>query len=401
MLRAPCKYRVPTIMEWNDDVAYALTPLKLLSMPLGYWPLQKNNMFDLLRYSLAVTSMAWVVIVVNIEVYYNCIDPYAKIDAVLLSTCGFLALLKITWFRIYADNLISNFNSAINDYLTIDNEKKRVVMRRHAFMGRVICYSVVCIANVASVFYISLPLMNVSVNGSAVGFERKYPIPSTCTLGTLNISGTLHIILYVMHSIMLFIMGSGNIGGDSFFLAITVHLCGQVQLLRDEIVNFGVKGSNPCEEFSKILTRHQHLLYQASLLADTISFVLMVQLLISCVLICVTGFQFILALKVGDMIMIFKTLTVQTTLLTQMFAYSCVGDYMKYQIEEIAHAIFSSNWYWLSFKLMRNILFVIVRSQKPIQLMAGKFLVMNMETFMSIIKTSLSYLSVLRVMVEM
>ncbi|EFN89562.1 Putative odorant receptor 13a [Harpegnathos saltator] len=190
-------------------------------------------------------------------------------------------------------------------------------------------------------------------------------------------------------------------GGDSLFLAIMLHVCGQVQLLRVEFVNFGVESSNPSEEFSKILTRHQHLLDQASLLADTISFVLMVQLLISCVLICIIGFQLILALKVGDMIMIFKTLTVQTTLLTQMFAYSYVGDYMKYQIEEIAHAIFSSNWYWLSFKLMRNILFVIVRSQQPIQLMAGKFLVVNMQTFMSIIKTSLSYLSVLRVMVEM
>lgn len=113
-----------------------------------------------------------------------------------------------------------------------------------------------------------------------------------------------------------------------------------------------------------------------------------------------SGFQFIVALKMGDIIMIVKTIIVQCTLLTQMFAYSYVGEYMKYQIEEVAHAIFSSNWYFLSIKLTKNILFVITRSQDPIQLAAGKFIVVNMETFMSIIKTSLSYLSMLRVMVE-
>ncbi|XP_019697157.2 odorant receptor 82a-like [Harpegnathos saltator] len=391
-----------TIMEWNDDVVYALTPLKLLSMPLGYWPLQKNNMFDLLRYSLAVTSLAWVLIGLTVEIYYNCIDPYGKIDALLLFTCTFLALLKIIWFRRYGDNLTKNFNSAINDYLAIDSEKKRAVMRRHAFMGRTICYGVTCVSYLASVFYISLPLLmdNVSVNGSATGFQTKYPIPSTCTLGALDISTTLHIALYVMLSIMLFIIGSGNVGGDSFFLAITLHVCGQVELLRADFVNFGVKSSNPNEDFFKLVTRHHYLLDQAVLLTETISFVLVMQLFVSCVLISVIGFQFILALKVGDIIMIVKTGIVQCDLLTQMFAYSYVGDYLKYQIEEVAQSIYCSNWYFLSVKLMRSITFVIARSQHPIQLVAGKFLVVNMETFMSIIKTSLSYLSVLRVMVE-
>ncbi|XP_014476304.1 PREDICTED: odorant receptor 49b-like, partial [Dinoponera quadriceps] len=111
-------------------------------------------------------------------------------------------------------------------------------------------------------------------------------------------------------------------------------------------------------------------------------------------------FQLILALKAGDIIMIIKTIVVQCDLLAQIFAYSYVGEYLKYQIEEVAHAIYCSNWYSLSFKLMRNTLFVMVRSQEPIQLAAGNVLAVNMETFMSIVKTSLSYLSVLRVMVE-
>lgn len=150
------------------------------------------------------------------EIYYNCIDSYAKIDALLITTCTSLALLKITWFRIYADNLNSNFSSAINDYFTINNEENRVVMRRHAFMGRAICYCVTCVSYVATVFMMTLPLVVgdsvVEINGSVTGHNTNYPVPSTCTLGSLPISTTLHAVLFLMQSIVLFIICTGNLG---------------------------------------------------------------------------------------------------------------------------------------------------------------------------------------------
>lgn len=56
IVKAP-RFYFTTIMEWNDDIAYALTPLKLISFPLGFWPLQENNMFDLLRYIVSVVGL--------------------------------------------------------------------------------------------------------------------------------------------------------------------------------------------------------------------------------------------------------------------------------------------------------------------------------------------------------
>lgn len=150
--------------------------------------------------------------------YHDCIDYYTKVDAVLILTCDILALLKITWFRIYADNLINNFNSVINDYLTIDDEEKRLVMRRHAFMGRAICYSVACVSYVASGFYMSLPLLVdnnvIRINGSVVGYAAKYPVPSICTLGSLPIPTTLHVVLFLTQCSVLIIICSGNLGNE-------------------------------------------------------------------------------------------------------------------------------------------------------------------------------------------
>jgi len=69
-------------------------------------------------------------------------------------------------------------------------------------------------------------------------------------------------------------------------------------------------------------------------------------------------------------------------------------------MEDIAHSIYSSNWYYFSLKLMKNILFVMMRSQQPVQLLAGRFFVITIETYMTILKSSLSYLSVLRIMMD-
>jgi len=46
-----------TIMSWKDDIAYAMTPSKFLTWPLGVWPLQKYNIFALIRTVVCVVSL--------------------------------------------------------------------------------------------------------------------------------------------------------------------------------------------------------------------------------------------------------------------------------------------------------------------------------------------------------
>lgn len=114
----------------------------------------------------------------------------------------------------------------------------------------------------------------------------------------------------------------------------------------------------------------------------------------------VAGFQFILALKKNDAVMLAKSCVVLTSFFTQITVYSFVGDYFKRQMEEVGLYLYQSSWYNLPAKLTRNLVFIIMRSQSAIKLQAGNFIVVNLATYMSILKTSISYLSVLRVMVE-
>jgi len=88
------------------------------------------------------------------------------------------------------------------------------------------------------------------------------------------------------------------------------------------------------------------------------------------------------------------------TFLGQLLLYSFIGDYLKSQMEGVGHIIYQSTWYDFPAKLKKNIIFLVMRSQSLIALRAGNLVVMNLSTFMNILKSSASYLTVLRVMME-
>jgi len=98
--------------------------------------------------------------------------------------------------------------------------------------------------------------------------------------------------------------------------------------------------------------------------------------------------------------MITKSSIVLVALLSQLTLYSFIGDYLKSEMEEVGLSIYQSSWCDFPTKLTRNMIFVLMRMESPIALQAGNFVMINLSTYMSILKTSVSYLSVLRVMME-
>lgn len=107
-----------------------------------------------------------------------------------------------------------------------------------------------------------------------------------------------------------------------------------------------------------------------------------------------------LALKSNDNVMMVKSLMVQSAFLTQLTVYSFIGNYLKSQMEEIRFSIYQSAWYDFPAKLMKNLVFIFMQTESPVTLQAGNFITINLSTYMSILKTSFSYLSVLRIMLE-
>ncbi|XP_025265699.1 odorant receptor 13a-like [Camponotus floridanus] len=389
--------------RWTNDFAYAMTPFKLITWPIGVWPLQVYDIYSLLRCILGTFCASLVVILPSMEIYMGCTDVEQNIDCLMIICCGFLGALKITWFRIYANSLIINYNSALNDYLTIDNTKDRDIMRKHAFVGRILCSSLLILTYCCCLIYGIIPILNYDIsnriNITNEDMILEYALPSRCALKYFNFPSSMYKIFCLIETVVMILASTTNLGNDALFLNITLHICGQVNILRIRFINFDVISPRIYDRFNVLVERHRYLITLARELANLISFVLLIELFIISILLCIMGFQFIYALKINNTVMMGKSLVVQMLFLTQLTLYSFIGNYLKSQMEEIGLSIYQSAWYSFPKKLARNVIFILLQTKYPVALQAGNFIIVNLSTYVSILKSSFSYLSVLRIIV--
>ncbi|XP_018315066.1 odorant receptor 13a-like [Mycetomoellerius zeteki] len=226
----------------------------------------------------------------------------------------------------------------------------------------------------------------------------EYPVPSKCFMKFLNAPVSMHKIFCLVEVIALILASTTNHGNDALFLNATLHICGQMKILRANFLDFDVKEPHIYDRFNVLIERHKYLIKLARELAEMISFVLLIELFIISILLCIMGFQLILQLGENNVVLITKNIMVQSTFITQLTLYSVIGDYLKSEMEEIGLSIYQSSWYNFPAKLTRHMIFIIMCSDSPVTLQAGNFIVVNLTTYVSILKSSLSYLSVLRVM---
>jgi len=146
----------------------------------------------------------------------GCIDVEQNIDCLMIICCGFLGALKITWFRIYANSLIINYNSALNDYLTIDNTKDRDIMRKHASVGRILCSSLLILTYFCCLIYGIIPILNYDIsdriNITNEDMILEYALPSRCALKYFNFPSSMYKIFCLIETVVMILASTTNLG---------------------------------------------------------------------------------------------------------------------------------------------------------------------------------------------
>lgn len=113
-----------------------------------------------------------------------------------------------------------------------------------------------------------------------------------------------------------------------------------------------------------------------------------------------TGFMLIVSLRLGDLPMIVHNCSVLLLMMIQLSFYTFAGDCLEMRSAALSYATYDCDWCELPARTARDIRFILMRAGIPHQLTAGKFVPMNMMTFKDILKSTASYLSVLRVMLD-
>ena len=163
--------------------------------------------------------------IVQVELYLDRTDAENNLDALLLINCGILAVAKVMCFRIRPVGLVSNFSSAIKDYNELNSEENRVIVRRHAYMGRVACASLIFCSYAGSTLFMTVPMLagdEEEVINVTVESAMKYPIPSKNILAIINMPENMYFVVFIIEYIMLLLTSTGNLGNDLSCISISM-----------------------------------------------------------------------------------------------------------------------------------------------------------------------------------
>ncbi|XP_011694602.1 PREDICTED: odorant receptor 85b-like [Wasmannia auropunctata] len=115
--------------------------------------------------------------------------------------------------------------------------------------------------------------------------------------------------------------------------------------------------------------------------------------------ICCLGFFAIICIhNENGVFVLTKTILSYFAIMGEAFIICFAGEHLSLKGKLIAKATYESLWYDMPSRHSKLILFIIMRSQKRLTITAGKMMDMSLETFTTIMKASVSYMSVLNVM---
>nr|XP_012222765.1 PREDICTED: uncharacterized protein LOC105672427 [Linepithema humile] len=190
---------------------------------------------------------------------------------------------------------------------------------------------------------------------------------------------------------------------DSFFFALTMHLCGQLELLRIRINELG-KQMNEKNHYRYNLRswikRHYELIALAKNIEDSFNINLLIRILIITFTIAISGMRSLVSMKHQNYTDVAKSMMFIQYYIIQSFLFTHAGDALQNQSESIVLAIYNITWHELPYTTVKDLILIMMRTKIPLQLTAGKFFYITRRTTTDILKTALTYISFLQVTME-
>ncbi|XP_012060335.1 PREDICTED: uncharacterized protein LOC105623554 [Atta cephalotes] len=88
-------------------------------------------------------------------------------------------------------------------------------------------------------------------------------------------------------------------------------------------------------------------------------------------------------------------ISIVTNIFSHMCMYCAVGEILTAKCDRIHCAVYFNEWYTLNARNSRDLILLMLRTNKPLHLHFGKLFPLTMATFCSLLKTSVGYISVL------
>nr|WCC57577.1 odorant receptor 55 [Papilio memnon] len=154
----------------------------------------------------------------------------------------------------------------------------------------------------------------------------------------------------------------------------------------------GIRDNGLKKKIANVVEFHTQLLRHLEWIEIIYSKSTLCNVLTSSLLICFTGFN---VMAVDNMIMVMPFIPFLLMVVGQIFLLCYYGDLIQKSNEGLNEAVYSSAWYKVKAPIVKTLIIILIRAQKPFKFTAYGFVDINMAAFTRIMSTSWSYFALL------
>ncbi|XP_015181240.1 PREDICTED: odorant receptor 13a-like [Polistes dominula] len=364
---------------------------------LGIWP--EKRRFNRLSSYVVLMPLGMMIVFINIpqtfDLYYIWGDLNSMVENLSIGNMVvFISVLKTIIFWFNGESIRPLLKSMEQDRKEASTEEEVKRMMRIAKICRRLSAALILTYYTLLLILIILQILLVYIAGRVLILRSYFPY---------NFQKTPNYQLTIVAQMTAaYFTGGTYTGVDTFVVTLVLHACGQYENLEQRLRNVCIKTDDDFQtKLTQIVKKHNALNRFVETIEEQFNDMLLLQMLCCTILLCVTCFLATSSIGGNNNMMSVQLaffMVYLTYILLQMYMYCYIGERLLSEGIGIIDAIYECKWYTLPPNEAKSLMIIMLRAKIPLQITAGKFCQFSHNLFSSILKTSMSYLSLLHAM---
>ncbi|XP_057323102.1 odorant receptor 4-like [Microplitis mediator] len=296
-------------------------------------------------------------------------------------------------------NCIKQFNS---DWEQINDIKDKTIMVKYARFGR--NSSIICAAFMygsCMIYACVLPHVSGVFKNKNDPTERTFAFPSHFIVFDQYKSPAYEIV-FSIHCCCAFVFASISNATCNLITVLITHACGQLEVLMVWLNDLDSFQQNKvyAEKYSKIIKQHVKIIRFIIKIENLFQQICFIEVVGCTLIICLVGYYILLDWNQKDTGGMTTYVMLLISFVYNIFLYCYVCELLTAKCKLISESTYLTRWYQITEYFARGLILTIAISQKSTPMKAGKLIPLSINTFGTVIRTSVVYLNFLRQLME-
>ncbi|RLZ02264.1 Odorant receptor 41 [Cephus cinctus] len=300
---------------------------------------------------------------------------------------------KIANILVKREAVINAINMFLENFEDLVEQK---IKKKYDLIAWSVTRNYSILVTITAICYIVIPLVINDIEKRVLPNRAWYPYDLS--------SLTLFWLTYVHQSFALASAAFINVANDTFIPGLMIQNCAQLEILEHRVEKLIIltrskKTENETKkEYKEILEKcilyHNRIIKITKIIEKIFDPVIFVQFLVTVLTLCSSVFQLsrhsILSVEIIRLILYL------ICMLFQLFFYCHHGNQLLLKSVEVGNDLYKMDWLSLSPSRRKDLLMIMIRTNKPIQLTLGGIITLSLSAYMSILKASYSAFNLLQ-----